>query len=297
MSHDAQDNAMNMLPVVEEFIEAKLIRQPKGLTVWDLGCGTGPFVDAFVRLGAARVFATDIVINRNAIPPNLLTDARVVFVDGGFDAATRQIGEAGIVPADIVFMHLMTEHVSDARGFFYDLSRIVRPSTEIFVHHDNFYQPTGHHDHGFLFLNEKTWAIEPQGVQCWEMPEKCAASESHRASVGQRWPFLWSAASGATLNPARCKDCNYFRRSTPWAHLVYANDWRRTFPERWFCEQVNRITPKQLRWFIEEAGFVVNEERRTWIANAPPAGLLDQYAREDLTTFTYSLRARKCADH
>ena len=104
----------------------------------------------------------------------------------------------------------MTDPVSDAESLFRDLSRIVRPGTEIFVHHDNFYQPVGHHDHGLLFLNEKLGPLSPKVFGVGRCRRSALPSEAHRASMAERWPWLWSAAPEATLTRPSAKTATTF---------------------------------------------------------------------------------------
>lgn len=192
----------------------------------------------------------------------------------------------------------MTEHTSDPRAFFRSLALALRPGTEVLMHHDNFFQPVGHHDHGLLFLNNQTWSIDPQGISCWKSAERCAASAGHRRRLLEEFPLVWSQASEATCDPSSCGCCNYFRRSRPWAHLLYGDDLLRTFPEPFFSNDLNRITPDQLKWYVQEAGFAILKERRTWVKNEVPPNLEYRFGRENLSTFTITLRARRSAhDH
>jgi Methyltransferase domain len=207
-----------MTPTLANWISDGLMPDPAGLSVWDLGCGDGRFSAAFVEMRAAKVMASDLHIPFTGASSSLRHHPTIQWLVGGFDAATQEWGNP--VPADLVFMCLMSEHVSEPRTFFRHLASIVARGTEVFIQHDNFFQPVGHHDHGLLFLNPQSWKIEPQGVRCWETDRKCDASEEHRRALLATYPNLWSSASKATRNPADCTRCNYFRRSQPWSHLL-----------------------------------------------------------------------------
>ncbi|WP_343715726.1 class I SAM-dependent methyltransferase [Inquilinus sp.] len=286
MMRDAYgDRYHPMQGVITGFVRQALMPHPLGLVVWDLGCGDGIFSGAFHGMGARSVLASDL---QNIVSPELRQ--HIEFRQCDIDHAAEAFGADLIKSVDIVFMHLMTEHVSDLRGLFRSLARCLRPGTEIFVHHDCYQHPVGHHDHQLLFLDEPSWSIKPQGVRCWEMPEKCGASAAHRGSLSA---YQWSAESEATRNPLRCDDCNYFRRSQPWAHLIYGNDYSRTFPEIWFRDELNRLTSSQVRWFAQEAGFSVTAEHRIMINNVPSDNLSALYGAAELRTFTYSMRAVK----
>ena len=275
-----------MIGVIKDFISRNLIPNPQGLTIWDLGCGEGSFCAAFAELGAARVLATDL---QNLVPASLLSGGKVTFNQGGLAEAVAAFGENGYVPADVVFMHLMTEHVADLRGFCRSLAGRVKPDAEIFLHHDCYFHPVGHHDHHHLFLDDRTWTIEPQGVPCWETAEKCEASSSHRALAP---PFSGQLLRKLLATPTTARIVITTAEAAV-GSLVYGDDFNRTFPEIWFRDQLNRLTPKQVRWFVQEAGFSVITEDRSYVMNGPPSDLVAIYGGLDLKTFTYSLRAKK----
>jgi 2-polyprenyl-6-hydroxyphenyl methylase/3-demethylubiquinone-9 3-methyltransferase len=250
--------------------------------VWDLGCGDGRFVRAFLAAGAARVLASDL-------QPTTFDDPRVDVITGGFPEASTRWGFP--VPVDLVFMSLLTEHVADLRQFMHSLAALVGPETDVLIHHDNFFHPVGHHDHGLLSLDPQTFRIEPQGVDCWNASDKCSASAEHRAQLTAAVPYLWSARSEATRDPSACHRCNYYLRSQPWAHLR-AVDWQATFPEPFFSTELNRVTPDQLRWFAQEAGFDVVTERLSWAMNDLPADIEQRFGPELPRIFTVTMRLR-----
>ena len=280
----------DMTPVLENHLASGLMRDPAGLTIWDVGCGNGRFTEAFIRLGAGRVLATDLKIPAHCSSV-LQGDSRVELLLGDADAACRAWGRP--LPVDLVFMSLMTEHVAEPRAFLHNLAEALPSGAEAFVEHDNFFQPVGHHDHGLLFLNDRTSIVEPQGIACWERPERCDASAEHRKNLIANSPLLWSETSEATRDPANCTGCNYYRRSQPWAHLVYGDQLLQTFPETFFSRRLNRIMPDQLKWFVQEAGFLILNESRSWVMNAVPNNLALRYGQENLSTFTIKLRLRK----
>lgn len=282
-----QDTA-SALPVLRDFVASGLMPDPRGLAVWDLGCGSGGFAEGLAALGAASVLATDLVLS-----PSIRSHSGIAYVEGGFDAVAVALGDASALQrVDFVFMHLVSEHIDGPKPLLRALHGRLRPRAEVLIHHDNYFQPAGHHDHGLVALNERTWCVEPRGVACWRQ-RCCDLSEDHRSELRAHWPQLWSEASEATRDPARCQDCNYFRRSQPWAHLKYGSDLRRTFPEVWFREQLNRLTPRQLTWDVQDAGFSILAERRSWVMNETPPDLVRAHGMEDLSTFTITLRLRR----
>jgi len=271
--------------VIENFIKSGLMPDPTNMTVWDLGTGNGYFAMAMANMGAKRVLASDV-------QELGVKHDRVAFVKGEFADAVAAFGENGRIEADLVFMHLMTEHVVEIRSFLHELYEITGDRTQIFVHHDNFFQPVGHHDHDMLFLDNATWEIKPQGTSCWAHESRCALSDEHRSRLSEG---RWSAVSEASRDPSHCGDCNYFRRSQPWAHLIYADKFAETFPETVFHEAMNAVSARQLRLYAIMAGWEILAEERSWIANKPSDDLVAAYSIENLSTFTYSFRARKRA--
>lgn len=275
--------------VIEGFVARDLMLHPEGRFVWDLGCGAGSFAHALAEVGARRVLGSDL-----GLPPGTEDRGCTQFVRGDFDAADAVAG--GLRHVDVVFMHLMSEHVLDFKSFMASLFGRLRPGAEVLVHHDNYYQPVGSHDHGLIALNPETWMIEAQGPKCWLLEEKCEASRERRAVVRQRWSQIFSQGSDDTRNPEVCSSCNYFRRSQPWAHLVYGQELRRTFPESFVRTALNRLTPAQVMWDIQDAGFVIAKQERTWIQNPVPEDLAREYGAHTLQTFTLTCRLVRRAD-
>jgi SAM-dependent methyltransferase len=271
-------------------VDSSAMPNPSGLRVWDLGCGDGSHSASFLELRAAHVLATDL-----ESVPEMVSDVgnapNFSFRRANFAELLNEFGSP--LPIDLVYMSLMTEHISDPRQFFRDLFATLKRSAEAVIVHDNFFQPVGHHDHGMLFLNEESWTVEPLGTPCWSSVSRCAASMSHRAELLSKHPATWSADSESTKNPDNCGECNYFRRSVPWAHLTWQDELRRVFPEPFFQNQLNRLLPSQLKWFVQEAGFEIVNEHRTWITNETPTALQYQFGKENLATFTVTLRLRR----
>jgi len=176
--------------------------------------------------------------------------------------------------------------------------RLLKEGGYLFINHDNYYQPTGAHDHGFLFYGENNMIVR-QGPACWQMPEKCQASADHRRWIAEHLPWTWRNTE--KLTPENCTLCPYYKRSQPWAHLIYQNEFVSLFDNVSFTtgypnSSLNKVTPFQLRQFVLEAGFVIEKEVRNRVSNLPPDFLLCppyNFSLQDLTTSTMTLLARK----
>jgi len=129
----------------------------------------------------------------------------------------------------------------------------------------------------FLFYGEGN-RIEFKGPQCWSDPRKCEASEQFRQSIIQRFPWTWDKQIESLMDPNDCDECPYYKRSRPWAHLIYQDDFRRTFPQVGFTtgyekSSLNKVTTFQLRQYIIEAGFDIESWVPGMVTNEPPDSL------------------------
>ncbi len=205
---------------------------------------------------------------------------------GNIDECADSFNLVGAPTPEIVFMNLMSEHVYEIRTFLQQLSRRIPTGTKLFIHHDNYYNPMGHHDHSFLTL-DSDWNVRQRSVPCWELPERCDATADRRKSLGN----LWSAASDATRDPKNCESCNFYKRSQPWPHLVRANEFARTFPESIFHKNVNKVTVPQLALYLVENRFAIRREVRSWVKNTPTEALVKDYGLNNLRIFNYMVSA------
>ena len=148
--------------IVKKWISDGMLPALPGVNVWDIGCGWGEFSGEFIEHGANRVIATDVVVDRQRISKKLIQNPRITFIEGAMESVSRRVflGHFGVIP-DICFMHLMTEHVSDLRDFFSHLYSNMPSGCSLFVHHDNYYQPVGHHDHAILDVRSEILAGDP----------------------------------------------------------------------------------------------------------------------------------------
>ena len=276
---------------LRHWIDSGVLPDPRGRAVWDMGCGWGAFSLAFLAEGARAVTGTDAYLDRARIPPELFETERLALIQGETtDLAQQVLGDcSGRAP--LLFMHLVSEHVADLQALLRAVRAHCREGTQYFIHHDNYYHPVGHHDHGFLQFRPASRAVETEAIACWDRPERCDASAEHRARLREERAWQWSEASEATRDPADCTACNYRLRAMPWAHLVSADRFMQVFPESFFVTALNKITPFQLRQHLLESGFAIESDVRILLTNAVPAGLSGRFTDDDLRTFTVTLVA------
>lgn len=270
----------------------------RGETVVDWECGDGAFAVAMLLEGAGRVVAVDSWLDEAAVPPPLLLLPGLAIAKLDIAGTGAALAEAGVL-ADLVFANTVTEHIPDLVGAFTEIRRLLRPGGYFFTNHDNYLQPVGSHDHGFLFYGPDL-EIVFQGVRCWEQEEKCAASAEHRARIARDYAWTWTPDLERTRDPSDCQRCFYFRRAQPWAHLLYQAEFRTYFGNETFFtgrrrSALNKVTLFQLRQFIVEAGMSIVAGDRSFVANEPPAALLGAphfLSREDLRTCTATVLAQ-----
>jgi 2-polyprenyl-6-hydroxyphenyl methylase/3-demethylubiquinone-9 3-methyltransferase len=276
-------------------LPAELVRSE---WVLDWECGDCAFAIAMLLEGARHVIAADSWLNESALPQQLLTFPGLV---------TAKLDVAGIVAAlakvniqlDMVFANTVSEHIPDLPAALSNIRRALRPGGHFFNNHDNYYQPCGSHDHGFLFYGPNS-EIVFQGVRCWEMDEKCEASATHRESIQRNFHWTLSPEQELTRKPEACDRCFYFRRAQPWAHLLNQTEFQIYFGNETFFtgrprSVLNKVTLFQLRQYIVEAGMKIMAFDRSHVVNDPPAALLNApyfFSKEDLVTCTATMLAK-----
>jgi 2-polyprenyl-6-hydroxyphenyl methylase/3-demethylubiquinone-9 3-methyltransferase len=271
----------------------------QGKVIVDWEAGDLAFSVALLLSGAEKVFAIDCSMQFQQIPTAIKELPRLKILRGSIidflslRKASFEIGGR----VDLIFSNTVTEHIQALPASFKAASELLESGGYLFTNHDNYYQPVGSHDHGFLYYGEDN-KIAFQGIRCWERNEKCTSSENHRREIATKFPWTWDASLDALCDPARCQECPYFRRSQPWAHLIYQDDFNRLFPGAAFKTGVegaslNKVTLFQLRQYILESGFHVITEQRNRVSNELPAKKLDQFTRDELLTTTAEILAQR----
>jgi 2-polyprenyl-6-hydroxyphenyl methylase/3-demethylubiquinone-9 3-methyltransferase len=279
---------------ISSFIEAGMLPRTSidGRDVIDLGCGLGGAAQIFSEIGANRVVGIDAYLDDN-IDGKYPHRENVTYrkADFLYDLADLQSN------IDLIFLNNASEHIQDMAAYLGRCFDVLRPSGCVFLAHDNYLQPVGHHDHGFLFLNRLGDKVETVAPQCWLTVEKCANSADYRVNLLELSPAVWSSELDAKRDPEACHTCPYYKRSQPWAHLLYQDEFNELFPFQMFRTLgegfLNKITIRQLRQFAIEAGFQIDLEERFWLMNEINPALAADYAKHDLLTFQYILRLRK----
>ncbi len=247
--------------------------------------------------GARSVTVIDTGLNEPFFREHLANVPGLSFYKGSVESyAAESCGLFELIVASSV-----TEHVLNLAEVLQVLYRILRPGGAFFTAHDNYYQPCGHHD-GFMVVQGPQGFAYP-GPHCWEHVEKCSVSSEFRMSLMANGPWAWDAATENALTPLNCTLCPLYKRARPWAHLIYADEFLKVFPQEFFStgrphSGLNKITPFMLRQFIVEAGFEVELWQRNFIANEPPDELLCEphcHNPVDLKTVNILARGRRLA--
>jgi len=117
------DHDANPLPALEEPHMRDAIGDARGLTVLDLGCGTGRHT-AWLASAGASVTAIDF-------SPAMLTEARLKTEGADVRFLVHDLHEPLPLPSgvfDLVVSGLVLEHLRDLPGFFAEAHRVLGPS-------------------------------------------------------------------------------------------------------------------------------------------------------------------------
>jgi len=269
----------------------------KGGSVLDWEAGDLAFSIAFLIRGAKHVFAMDSWMDVNQIPDPLKTYPQLTIER----ASMREFSQDGprALALTLIFANTVTEHLQELPQDLRDAFRVLGPRGVLFTNHDNYYQPVGSHDHGFLYYGTEN-RIERVGPACWLDANKCEASAAHRDQIRRDFPWTWDERNERSKDPANCVNCHYYMRSQVWAHLIYQDQFLSLYPQASFHTGVegaslNKITPFQLRQFILEAGFCIERLERTFVENKPTTEFHKELGVPalDLRTATVRILARK----
>ena len=276
---------------VERWSREGIFPEIQDKVILDWGCGDGAFSFVFVEKGVKKVLGIDSWL------ADYQNESRV---EGVLEFKKMGIQNVDLLNLkyDLMFANTITEHLKNLPELFIKCYKIINDQGYLFINHDNYYQPTGAHDHGFLFYGENNQIVF-QGVACWQNELKCEVSKDHRDQMAKIFWWTWSGEE--VLTPDDCTKCPYYKRSQPWAHLIYQEEFCKVYDKESFTtgypnSSLNKITPFQLRQFIIEAGFTIVKEVRNRVSNLPPDFLLCppyNFSLQDLTTSTITILAKK----
>lgn len=270
-----------------------------GKRVLDWECGSGAFSVAMLQQGAAEAVAIDSRYNHQWTP----ADVRETVEPTRQDIRDLALDPSKQAQFDLVFSNTVTEHILDLPGALSAAFLLLKPGGHFFTNHGNYYNPTGHHDHGFL--NYANGGVEFMGPRCWESDEKCDASAEFRGAVAVNYPWTMPPNFNSYLAPGDCKNCIYFKRAQPWAHLLHHEEFRTVFGNPQFTtgrahSSLNKMTSFQVRQMLVEAGFDLVKHHRDMVCNEPPAELLVEpynFNAIELRTGAHRFLSQKPRDH
>jgi 2-polyprenyl-6-hydroxyphenyl methylase/3-demethylubiquinone-9 3-methyltransferase len=264
-----------------------------GRKIWDLECGHGIYSAVLSLRGASFVLGSDTFLDDQTVPACIRALPNMQFERG---SVLEMAARLRFRP-DLIFFHNSSEHVADLPQLLCCCADVLLSGGLFFIAHDNYYQPVGHHDQFFLRLNPDTQTVEFQGVKCWESAARCEASREHRERMAGQPRARWDDDLERRLSPQDCRQCVYWKRSRPWAHLIYQSEFGDLFPQRWFHTvrggSLNKLTLFQVRQFMIEAGFEFFTGGCSEVRNEIPPELLGKFSENELRAFQFTSLYRK----
>ena len=272
------------------------LNEIRGARVLDFGGSWGQLAVNFINNGAS-----DVTVIDTSLPIEFYKHKLNHYSNLHFDVSTiEEFSARENISFDLIVAHTVTEHLQSIASCLSSIYNLLRPGGLFFVVHDNYYHPSGAHDNMMLQCNSKG-VYGYNGPKCWETTSKCVSSNDFRHSVRINMPWAWGESAEKMLTPDDCESCLFYKRTHPWAHLLYQSEFNNIFPQKSFTSgqadsMLNKITPFQLRQYIIEAGFELELWQRTFVNNTPPIVLLNEpfcINETDLKTVNVYARCRK----
>lgn len=248
-----------------------------GRDVLDFGGSDGQLAVALLLKGASNATLVDLEISEEIVV-HLSKISNLKILRGPSEYMLMNSEDE----FDFVVAHSVTEHIQNLPAVFDSLNTALKSGGKFFIAHDNYYHASGHHDNLIIQIGPDG-KYGYQGPNCWESGS-CAVSADFRknmiSSVSNIWfPYVWSNTDEGLLKDGNCSDCTFKKRTTPWAHIVYQDEFSKVFTEPAFTtgrqnSTLNKITPFQLKQFLLEAGFKISFWERSFINNEVPEELL-----------------------
>lgn len=274
------------------------VEEIKHSNIIDFGGSWGQLALIFLIQGANKVVVVDTSLPRDFYQSNLNIYSNLEYTDTLIeDYAECQKNESSF---DMVISHTVTEHINEPAKSFAAIYRLLKPGGLFFIVHDNYYHPSGAHDN-IMLQGGADGYFGYQGPRCWEDHTKCAYSLEFRLNMTQNLPWIWDTVAEKLLTPDNCDNCLFYKRTHPWAHLLFQKEFNRVFPQKCFSSgqnnsMLNKITPFQLYQYLIEAGFDIDLWKRSYVNNSPPQQLMMDpffFSEPDLKTINVYARCRK----
>lgn len=268
----------------------------RGASVLDFGGSYGQLAIIFLMHGASDATVIDINLPIELYRNKLKQFEKLKYSQSSLEAHSKQYPGR----YDFVMAHTVTEHVEDIASSFAAVYKALKPGGTFLLVHDNYYHPSGAHDNIMLQCNSDG-IYGYNGPKCWGSLNKCSVSSNFRSLISTNLPWAWDEQAEKMLTPDNCDDCLFYKRTHPWAHIIYQSEFNAVFPQKCFTTGqvdsiLNKITPFQLRQYVIEAGFDIDMWERSMVNNLPPSNLLDEpfcLSEADLRTVNVYARCRK----
>jgi 2-polyprenyl-6-hydroxyphenyl methylase/3-demethylubiquinone-9 3-methyltransferase len=269
-----------------------------GADVLDFGGGSGALAVILLEMGARSVTLLDPFLDDYFSQTYLTGIDGLRLFKGTIQQFTKQDASSSGPQFDLAIAISVTEHVQDLAQCLYYIRDALRPGGVFFTLHDNYYHPIGSHDN--FILRYEGGQCGYFGPACWTFPERCEVSQSFRSEMALHAPWSWNDMDERSRTPENCNSCPFFKRTKPWAHLLFAEEFNDVFHTDFFTSGrsgsgLNKITPFMLRQFITEAGFDVEVWHQNLVPNEVPPELLVapfSHNETDLKTLNIVARAR-----
>jgi len=286
-----------------EFFQLKGYLSPQdiiGANILDFGGSFGQLGVLFLLIGASTVVVVDTELPSAIYETKLKQFNQLKYFDKTIEEFYSNNKSQLADSFDLITAHCVTEHVQNLYSAFSVIYKLLKPGGVFFLVHDNYYHPSGAHDNIMLQCSADG-IYKYTGPECWAAKDKCLSSQDFRDTMRRNLPWIWDELSESRLFPEDCEKCLFFKRSRPWSHLIYQHEYNDIFPQKTFTtghemSLLNKITPFQLRQYILEAGFKIEQWDRTFVQNSPPAVLTKNpyYLNEtDLITINVYGRLRR----
>ena len=123
---EVYDHDLNPLVLLEEPLVRSWVPRPRGLSVADVGCGTGRH-SLWLADAGARVDAFDTSVGMMAKAKEKLKAHGVRFHEHTLPAPLPARAES----FDLVLLALVADHIADLPGTFTQLHRVMKPGAEL----------------------------------------------------------------------------------------------------------------------------------------------------------------------